>query len=377
MKNIFPIIRRTSIGIITFGMFLTLAMTQSVPNPNWLVFPQCNASSTYNGKPLPLTIYYNTHNNKILYVIPLKDKIVQGNLCIETTTGFIGILKPSDVKVQPGKMLVNPAAVPPATQEAVLNVQPTATGYTLTIRADKNVLICRVPKPLVVLPPITGNPPGPGTGNPPGPGTGSGPGLPSGLTVAKAPYTAANTEKNQDTLCSANATASAGSGGLSTDTKGKGNPPSNVGKRGEAFAWIEYTYTAPSSGVLTTQVLFTNVHAEGTAREATSSGAEVPNDYLATDTGYLYVRIKNNTTGQEKPKVESSLGRAPKTYTTTESQRLVSAQTINVNAGDSITVRAGVCHYSRGKLTGFAQGKTTATVQEFRLQMPSQTGKKK
>jgi hypothetical protein len=116
-------------------------------------------------------------------------------------------------------------------------------------------------------------------------------------------------------------------------------------QRGKAFAWIKYTYAAPSNGLLNTQVLFCSVHAEGTAREATASGAEVPHDTVATDTGHLYVRIKNNTTGIEKPKVESSLGRG--------------------------------LPLLQGKADWICAGEDNRDVQEFRFQVPSQAGKRK
>jgi hypothetical protein len=135
-------------GILTFAGLAVAASARQATNTGWLVFPQCNATSTYNGKALPLTVYCGKNGDKILYIIPLKDLILTGNLCIEATTGFIGVLNNADALVQTGIMLVNPKAVPPATQEAILNVQPTATGYTLTIRSNRNVLISKVSKPL-------------------------------------------------------------------------------------------------------------------------------------------------------------------------------------------------------------------------------------
>jgi hypothetical protein len=135
-------------GILVLASLATADSSQQAAKSRWLVFPQCNATSTFNGKTLPLTVFCGKNDDKILYVIPLKDTIVTGNLCIEAAAGFIGVFDNSDVIIQTGKILINPKAVPPATQEATLNVHTEADGYTFIIRADKNVLVCRAPKPL-------------------------------------------------------------------------------------------------------------------------------------------------------------------------------------------------------------------------------------
>jgi hypothetical protein len=79
------------------------------------------------------------NNKKILYVMPLKGQIVDGLLCIEATTNFIGVLNQKDVRIQTGKMLVNPKAVPPAFQGAVLQIWPTQAGYTLSARPKEDL----------------------------------------------------------------------------------------------------------------------------------------------------------------------------------------------------------------------------------------------
>ena len=88
--------------------------------------------------------------------MPLNGQIVSGLLCIEVTTNFIGALNQKDVRIQPGRMLVDPKAVPPALQGAIRQIQPKQTGYILNVRQDKNLLVLNVPRPAVVPTPIPG-----------------------------------------------------------------------------------------------------------------------------------------------------------------------------------------------------------------------------
>lgn len=382
-RKIFPVF----IGLSLFLplVIMTPAGAQTVPDPttaNWLVFPKCANSSTYNGKPLTITTYHGLNKQKILYVMPLKGQIVNGLLCIEVTTNFIGVLNQKDVRIQPGKMLVNPKAVPPAFQEAVLQIQPTKTGYTLNIRQDKNLLVTNVPRPAVVPPPITGiqKPPtgpvvGPGTGGgqTPGADPGAGGTIASGSKSFKSPFKSTSMIKNRDPGCDAEGSTDQ-NGNLESKTRAiLGMPQPNKSVRGETKAMVAESWTAPKSGTAHVSAVFRDVHC---SCSAIGHGALLPVPEAAvTDVGSIYLEVRSNKGGQPK-KTEQELLRwdphrvNPQPMTMQDGQRVLQAS-IQVQQGEILTLTAAVNHYSRAKnMGGDGHGETKARIQEITVQMP-------
>jgi hypothetical protein len=330
--------------------------------------------STYNGKPIQLATYHGMNNQKILYVIPLKGAIINGLLCMEVTTKFIGVLSDKDVRIQPGRMLVNPKAVPPPLQGVGFQVQPTQSGYSLTIRQDKNLLVTNAPRPAVVPIPGIQKPPTQGdTGGGTGPGTGGGtdPGT-ANLWMFKPPYKQTSVLRSSDPGCDAVGTADQ-NGQLLSKTKALLSIPSPQSVRGEAKPMVAISWTAPKTGTATISATFLNIHCNCLCVGIGGHLPALENDL--TDVGSIYLEVRSNRGGSPKKQEQELLrwnpGRmTPEAMTMQDAQRVLQVS-LPVQQGEILTLMAAANHYSRSKNKGgLAQGETRATIQEIKVQMP-------
>lgn len=382
------------------------------PETPWLHFLPVQYSATLDGEAVDdLQIYAGRNKQKLLYAIA-PGSLVDATVCIEATTGFLGRFDPDDVRIEEEVMHVKSTAVPAAEQELSLAVMKGKKGFQLTISRDKKKLICQVPMPpddydvLLRVPPedvdspmigrvietwaqkeaeideALPEPPAPpsnarGASAPPPPslvehvavtreqvisavrGRGSATSLKpenlppqgNGKKTFVPPFPDAGTRRERDDTWLASGFAEKLTGQLLSVTEGLG--PTDSKTRGEFFAWVQCRWIADKTGKLT---------AVGTFADVAATGASLVPQRMATNTGYCYVGVHNERTGDDIWK-EGSMGRAPQPFAIGEPVKQVIASGLDVKAGDEIVFMVGVCDYSSAKYGNSAQGHIQARVQ--------------
>ncbi len=395
------------------------------PQLEWLEFDQVKHDSTYNGRRANnIPIYAGYNEEKILYAIRLP-RPNPAELCVEVTTSFIGHFAPDDFQVKGNVMRVKATAVPRQATDTTLHVAEVAEGYRLTITRQGERLVCGVPRPPDALDKLLQNPPPnarmtpllraameqttrledeadkkatasetssrksaaprgqkpvkleyvqrefrenvvqqlkqiqtqgdstPPTLRPQPEGAGKKRVLP--------PFQDAGTRSEKHSGWQATGLAEKYSGQVMALTMGAGSGDSK--RRGEQFSFIVHRWTCNKSGTLKTKGTFVEIHANGFSNPPIHS--------LATNTGYLYVGVRNERT-QKDIWEEFSLGRSPGAsmpFVNILPLKQVTASGLDVRSGDEIVVMVGVCDYSSAKLSGLAHGEVNARVQMIEIEV--------
>jgi hypothetical protein len=134
-------------------------------------------------------------------------------------------------------------------------------------------------------------------------------------------------------------------------------------RRAEVFAQVYGQWNCNKSGEL---------RATGTFAEIGANGFSTPPVHaMATSTAYLFVGVRNERT-QEGIWEEHNLGRSPGAiipFISVLPMKTVTADGLDVQAGDLITAMVGVCDYSSAKLGGVANGEVNARVVRIKMEV--------